>query len=318
MHSYLTRIILLVATLLLFAREAYSEDTDASLIAIAPDKELCSSSEGHFLPLPDMDTEAASIDFINSVIDRKFGGRCKLNGLLLKGKITEKTFPQLRFGLQLLETRRNKRSIIGANTLWLDSLGGLISEAMKIGDFIAEHGMDAIVVFKGRCYSSCVFIYAAAKTRGGIGDVGIHRPFASEISAKSLSYSEYLKKYDALTPSLKQYFAKYGVSPALVDSMNVVSSDEIKILTDEERNSYGLGFNNVAATEHDKAITIQICGQAYYDMHIGFHTLIKSCRKKFGTSVLDDKDEECWALARQAYPSYSNRFYACKAKKANQ
>lgn len=317
MQSYLTRIFLLAATLLLVASEAYSESPDESFIAIAPDKELCSGSKGHFLPLPDMDTEAASIDFINSVIDRKFGSGCKLNGMLLKGKITEKTLPQLRFGLQLLETRRNNRSI-GANTSWLDSPGGLISEAMKIGDVIAEHGMEAIVVFSGRCYSSCVFIYAAAKTRSGIGDVGIHRPFASEISAKSLSYSEYLKKYDALTPSLKQYFAKYGVSPALVDSMNVVSSDEIKILTDEERNSYGLGFNNVAAKEHDKARTIQICGQEYYDMHIGFHALIESCRKRFGVSALDDKDEECWALARQEYPSYSDKFDACKAKKANQ
>lgn len=313
----MTRIFLLASALLFVASEAYSESTSESFIAIAPDKELCSGSEGHFLPLPDMDTDAASIDFINSVIDRKFGAGCKFNGLLLKGNVTEKTLPQLRFGLQLLEKRRNNRSI-GANTLWLDSPGGLISEAMKIGDVIAENGMEAIVVFSGRCYSSCVFIYAAAKTRSGIGEVGIHRPFASEISAKSLSYPEYLKKYDALTPILKRYFAKYGVSPALVDSMNVVSSDEIKILTDEERNSYGLGFNNVAAKEHDKARTIQICGQEYYDMHIGFHALIESCRKRFGISVLDDKDEECWALARQAYPSYSDKFDACKAKKANQ
>lgn len=313
---YMTRIFLL-ASVLLVASEAYSESSDESFIAIAPDKELCSIGEWNFLPLPDMDSDAASIDFINSVIDRELGSECKLNGLLLKGKITETTLSQLRFGLQLLEARRNNRSI-GANTLWLDSPGGLISEAMKIGDVIAENGMEAIVVFRGHCYSSCVFIYAAAKTRGGMGDVGIHRPFASEIAAESLSYSEYLNKYDALTPILKQYFAKYGVSPAIVDSMNVVPSDEIKILTDEERNSYGLGFNNVAAKEHDKARTIQICGQEYYDMHIGFHALIESCRARFGISVLDDKDEECWALARQAYPSYSDKFDACKAKKANQ
>lgn len=313
----MTRIFLLASALLFVASEAYSESTSESFIAIAPDKELCSGSEGHFLPLPDMNTDAASIDFISSVIDRKFGAGCKFNGLLLKGNITDKTLPQLRFGLQLLEKRRNNRSI-GANTLWLDSPGGLISEAMKIGDVIAENGMKAIVVFSGRCFSSCVFIYAAAKTRSGIGEVGIHRPFASEISAKSLSYPEYLKKYDALTPILKRYFTKYGVSPALVDSMNVVSSDEIKILTYEERNSYGLGFNNIAAKEHDKARTIQICGQEYYDMHIGFHALIESCRKRFDISILDDKDEECWTLARQAYPSYSDKFDACKAKKANQ
>lgn len=317
MRSYMTKIFLLASALLLVSSAAYSESPDRSFVAIAPDKELCSGSEGHFLPLPDMDSAAASFDFINSVVDKKFGSECKFNGLLLKGKITEKTLPQLRLGLQLLEARRNNRSI-GANTLWLDSPGGLITEAMKIGDVIAEKGMEAIVVFRGHCYSACVFIYAAAKTRSGIGDVGIHRPFASEISTKSLSYSEYLKKYDALTPVLKQYFAKYGVSPSLVDAMNVVSSDEIKILTDEERDSYGLGFNNIAAKEYDKARTIQVCGQEYYDMHLAFHALIESCRKRFGISALDDKDEECWALARQAYPNYSGQFDACKAKKANQ
>jgi hypothetical protein len=116
---------------------------------------------------------------------------------------------------------------------------------------------------------------------------------------------------------LKQYLSKYGVSPSLVDAMNVVSSDDIKILNDEEQESYGLGFNNIAAKEFDKARTIQVCGQEYYDTHLAFHALIDTCRKRFGISSLDAKEEECWSLARQAYPHYSEQFDACKAKKAN-
>lgn len=317
MQSYMKSVFRhIFALFAIVASAAHAENSDKSLVAIAPDKELCSGSQGHFLPLPSLDSAASSLKFINSVIDEKFGRECKLNGLLINGKITEETLPQLRLGMQLLEARRNDRSI-GANTLWLDSPGGLIAEAMKIGDVIAEKAMEAIVVFRGRCYSSCVFVYAAAKTRSGIGDVGIHRPFASEISAESLGYAEYLEKYDALTPILKRYFSKYGVSPSLVDAMNVIPSDEIKILSDEERDSYGLGLNNIAAKEHEKARTIQNCGQEYYDLHLSFHALIESCRKRFGISVLDDKDEECWGLARQAYPDYSDKFDECKLKKAN-
>ena len=312
----MSRIYLLYIVIIFAPGTVYAEHSDESFIAFSPDKDLCNGSEGKFVPLPDMDTPAASFDFINSAIDNKLGAECKLNGLLLKGKITNNTLPQLKLGLKLLHARRNKTST-GGNILWLDSPGGLITEAMKIGDIIAEEDMEAIVLFKGHCYSSCVFIYAAAEVRSGIGDVGIHRPFTSEISTDSLSYSEYLKKYDVLTPVLKQYFGKYGVSPALVDSMNVTPSDEIKILSNEELDTYGLGYHNIAAKEYGKAQTIQICGQEYYDIHLNFHAFLESCRKRFDISVLDDKYKECWALARQAYPDYAEKFDLCKAKKAN-
>ncbi|MCG8006635.1 MAG: ATP-dependent Clp protease proteolytic subunit [Candidatus Thiodiazotropha lotti] len=315
MQIYIIKI-LVFSALLLVSNIIQANVADESFVAMAHDKNLCKGIEGNFLPLPDTDSYAATTKYIVSVIKKKFGSECRLNGILIKGKITEDTLPQLQLGLNVLEVLRNEKSI-GANTLWLYSPGGLILEAMKIGDMIAEKGMNSIVAFRGHCYSSCVFIYAAAKTRGGIGDVGIHRPFASEISADNLSYSEYLKKYDALTPVLKQYFSKYGVSPSLVDSMNVVSSDDIKILSESELESYGLGYENIAAKEHDKAITIQVCGQEYYDMHLNFFGLIKSCRKRFDIGILDDKDEECWALARQAYPNYSERSDECRAKRAN-
>lgn len=314
--KYIAKIFLMVFTPFFIYGATYAGESELSVVAIAPDSELCFGADGLFLPLPDVNSYEASYDFINSAIDRKFGKECKLNGLLIKGKISEKTLPQFRLGLQLLKARRNNQSV-RSNTLWLDSPGGLIAEAIKIGDVIAEEEMDAIVVFDGYCYSACVFIYAAAKTRSGTGDIGIHRPFASEISADSMSYSEYLEEYDALTPVLKRYFAKYGVSPSLVDSMNIVSSDEIRVMSDQERDSYGLGFNNIAAKEHAKARTLQICGKEYYEMHIGFHALIQSCRKRFGIDVLDEKNEECLALARQEFPDYSNLFDVCKARKAD-
>lgn len=307
---------MLIPTLIFSHGTANANSSIESFVALASDKASCSGSDGNFFPLPNMDKSLTSFNFINSAIDKKYGKECKIDGILLKGKISKRTILELKLGLRLLEARKNESSI-GANTLWLDSSGGLISEALKIGNLVAEKNMKAIVVLNGHCYSSCVLIYAAAKTRSGIGDIGIHRPFASEISADSLSYSEYLEKYEIVTPILKRYFSKFGVSPSLVDAMNITPSDEIKILSHEELKSYGLAFNNVAAKEHEKAKTIQTCGQKYYDLHLSFHGLIKSCRKQFGISVLDDKDKDCWALARQTYPDYSDQFKICKSKKAN-
>lgn len=319
MESYIKKIILLVCLLSFLPNVTHSKITDQSDVAIKLDKKLCVGSKGEFLPLPNIKNHAKSILYWSTIITdriaKKYGDTCKLNGLAIKGKINKRTYLKLQLGLKVLKAKRNKSTVSG-NILWLDSQGGLITSAINIGNMIAEEGMRAIVPLNSHCYSSCVLIYAAAKTRSSVGDIGVHRPFANEISASSLKYPEYLKKYDALTPVLKRYFSKYGVSPALVDAMNVIPSDDIKILTEEELITYGLGFSNVAAKEHDKAKTIQICGQGYYDKHLLFHAFIKSCEKKFGISVLD-LDERCWALAKQTYPNYMDESEACKTKKSN-
>lgn len=302
-------------TVLLFLCISFvqAENLNKPIIAVAPDKELCEGSEG-FIPIPKK-SKKITFKYLMAVIDKKLGKKCKLNGIYLGGRIEEGELEHIKLAYNLLNKRRNPRTI-GANTIWLNSPGGLIHEAMKIGDFIAEKRMKAIITFNGKCFSSCVFIYAAAKTRSGIGDVGIHRPFANEISAESLSYSKYLSQYNKFTPILKDYFAKYGVSPSIVDVMNITPSDNIKILTREERKGFGLGFQNIAAKEHNKARTIQICGKNYYDLHLKFHGLINSCRKRFGITALDEKNNECWELARQTFPEYLNKFDQCKAKKS--
>jgi len=290
---------------------AQAADLNKPIIAVAPDKELCKGSNG-FIPIP----KKISFKYLMAVIDKKLGKECKLNGIYLGGRIEDGELEHIKLAYKLLKKRRNPTTI-GANTIWLNSPGGLIHEAMKIGDFIAENRMKAIITFNGKCFSSCVFIYAAAKTRSGIGDVGIHRPFANEISAESLSYSKYLSQYNKITPILKDYFAKYGVSPSIVDVMNITPSDNIKILTSEERKGFGLGFQNIAAKEHNKARTIQLCGKKYYDLHLRFHATIKSCRNKMKLNTLSayDAGNPCREIARIAMPQYSEEFDTCKTLK---
>lgn len=303
---------IIFAMLCLFAVPGNGQSEEDSLVAISPNKDTCLTKD-NFLELPDSATAEVSLDYLNQQINDRLGANCTFNGLLIKGKINKSTLGQFKLGLNLLSARRTVSTVQG-NTLWLDSPGGLISESMKIGDIVAENEMRAIVIFNGRCLSSCVLILAAAKTRSGIGDIGIHRPFMVEVSAEAISYQEYLKQYERITPTLKYYFSKYGVSPAIVDAMNVIPSDNMKILSEKERETYGLGFKNIAFGEYEKARTINICGQRYYDMHINFHAAIKACREQQGKTVLDD--DKCWDLAHKQYPAYSESFDICKAKKA--
>lgn len=313
MKIFMSKILAFIVLILLISGHANSWSAEDSYIAIGTDNKTCQASEGKFLPLPEIGSPEANFKFIDSRIDEIFGKDCKLTGLLLSGNISNQTLKQLRLGLELLKARKEGQGMIG-NVLWLNSPGGLILEAMKIGDVIAENEMSSIVTINGRCYSACVFVFAAAKTRSPIGDVGIHRPFGSEISVESLSYPEYLKKYETLTPVMKQYFSKYGVSPALVDAMNVVPSDNIKILSKHEMESFGLGFSNVAAKEFTKASTIQKCGQNYYELQLKFYAHIEECKKRVGAEYYSGKGQECWDLAHQAFPSYSEQFDICKTK----
>lgn len=311
----MNKLLFLSLALTLITGSVYAKTADQSFIAIAIDKKSCPGGDANFVPLPDMDSAEANFEFINSTIDNEFGNNCKFIGLLLKGIISEQTLPQLQLGLQLLEARRHDTTR-DMNTLWLSSHGGLIAEAMDIGNFIADKSINAIIPLDGQCYSACVLVYAAAEMRGHLGKIGIHRPFANEISANVISYSEYLNEYESITPALKRYFSKFGVSPAIVDAMNITPSDEIKILSDAELKSYGLGFSNVAAKEHNKAKIIQICGQEYYNFEIGFHALIESCNKQQATKHQHywKKNESCFAQAHQAHPSYSDKFNECRYK----
>ena len=268
-------------------------------------------------------------------------GGCRLTGLFLQGRIAKGTFDRVRIAYDLLETRRSNRDQwdvllgddedeqeslinhdsyylpwIASNTLKINSPGGLISEAMKIGDFIAEKEMGVVVPAKGRCFSSCVFIYSAARTRSRVemADIGVHRPFASEVSVELLSYSQYLEKYSSLTPLLKNYFSKYGVSPSLVDTMNTTPSDDIKLLSNEELESFGLGSHNVAAKELEKAKTIQLCGIDYHELHLRYHATVRLCRNEIAKSRVS-KEGICTDIADTAMPKYREKADRCRALK---
>jgi ATP-dependent protease ClpP protease subunit len=297
---------------------ALAELEDESFIGLLLDKNTCRNAPENFIDLPLSKNGPLLFNFYTSRIDESFGKTCKIDAIALAGFIGPKSFSTLQLAYQLAEHRR----IEGEDEirLYLDSSGGLIIEAMKIGDFIATKNTHSYVAFRGKCFSSCIFVLAAASIRSGIGDVGIHRPFASEISTENLAYSEYLKKYDGLSIVMKQYLSKFGVSPDLVDQMNVIPSDEIRILDDDDRDKVGLGFKNVAAKEFEKARTIQICGQDYYDLHIKFHNTIKICREKLGHTVSEhiDAGSPCWDVARTAFPNYGKEFDKCKSLKANQ
>jgi hypothetical protein len=286
----------------------------------------------HFIELPPMDSKYFSIEPFYEEIDKQLGRECVFRNILLEGVIDEDALTQFKFALDVFNKRGVKNYRTGAGNLILNSPGGLIMTAMKIGDLVAENelGVDSLgFVDNYQCSSACIFIYAAGIFRDVGANLGIHRPFSHEISTKELSYKDYLKEYDALTPLMKSYLKKYGVSPSLVDAMNVVPSNEVRFLTYEERKSYGIGPQNIAFTEFQKAKTIQVCGKKYHDDYVSFFKIIDECEDSLESTIPYDRSnveianrsteikELCWGVAEKAFPNLMERAKECDEKKAS-
>jgi len=286
------------------------QENKTSYVAIALDKDSC-VNHVRFAELPPVGDSMSSLISFNHQFVERFGNSCKIDGIALAGFIGEGAALKMKVALMLMKDRKSKKGI--GQTLWLDSQGGLVSEAMKIGDLVSRYDMTALITLNGKCYSSCVYIYAAATNRGGMGEFGVHRPFAVEISTEKLSYDQYLSKYDETTIKIREFLSKHGVSNGFVDFMNTIPSDDIHILTYEEREYYGLGHRNIASEEFRKAKEIQVCGEGFYEKKKKWFSFLNSCRDKNPNDGIFDPNEPCWKMVQERFPKYLKESEICKS-----
>lgn len=122
----------------------------------------------------------------------------------------------------------------------LNSNGGSVRAAMRIGR--ASRILDALVRVapNGKCISSCVFILAGAGRRGIYegGRVGIHRPYARQ-SFKTTPDIE-RKHYKDLEIEITTFLLESDIDPQLFRDMMLVPPDQVRILTEAEVYAYGL------------------------------------------------------------------------------
>ena len=122
-------------------------------------------------------------------------------------------------------------------TVSLNSIGGSVSAAMKIGQIIREKWFWTVVDDNGaQCDSACVLVFAAGAFReaGDGSKVGIHRPHFPPEEFAGLTRAQAQAKYAALSEGLRAYLAAMGMSDQLHSSMMAVPSDSIRWLTPNE------------------------------------------------------------------------------------
>jgi len=132
---------------------------------------------------------------------------------------------------------------------FLDSTGGDVETALKIGRFLRKKNASVIVPKSAVCLSSCVLVSAGATHRSLFGKIGIHRPYQPNDTTTSAARQKI--KYNKIGSSVKTYLSEMNVKPQLYDDMLYISPENIRILSYREQESYGLVMKDPFQEEAD-------------------------------------------------------------------
>lgn len=131
----------------------------------------------------------------------------------------------------------------------LDSPGGDLNEALKIGQLLRSNELLVAVPRNSICYSSCVLVFAGGVSRSPLGTIGIHRPY---FAGGAASTSDARSAYSSIRAEVVEFLQDGGISSSLWDDMLAIPPEEIRELSFPELERYGL-LGNDPSYEEKKA-----------------------------------------------------------------
>ncbi len=150
---------------------------------------------------------------------------------------------------------------IDKRILDIDSSGGLIEDAIKAGDAIAESDWTIWVREGAICHSACVLVLAAGDMRLVAGKVGIHRMV--RVGSSATSRAELSKELREVYAQIKDYLERNGAAVAVADLMMTVPNRSLRILTETELKEYGLDGTNAAEDDLQRIVLARKCGEGF-------------------------------------------------------
>jgi ATP-dependent protease ClpP protease subunit len=114
-------------------------------------------------------------------------------------------------------------------TIYLDSKGGDVFAAMKIGRIIRAY--EGSTWNRAICYSSCALIYIAGVTRlNFFAEIGLHRPY---LASSPLSRETIEKQMPIMLARVKSYVAEMGISNTFYEQMIVTEPSKMIVYKGE-------------------------------------------------------------------------------------
>lgn len=113
--------------------------------------------------------------------------------------------------------------------LMLDSIGGSVPEAIRMGRLLRETGFDTLVPSTGVCQGTCVYLLAAGRKKTVRGHVGIHRPYY-----RNGDSAQGEARYNGVRYDAAAYLRDMNVPSTLIDEMNRIDPRQMRVLTPAE------------------------------------------------------------------------------------
>ena len=236
------------------AVEEEPQGIDWSPIELAPGESSVSceldyarEGDGELLPDLEQDTIAHAL------------GRCVDRGVVrlrYQGKINA-AFAAL---MQRV-TRVADELGIHKRVLDIDSSGGMVEDAIRAGDRIAESRWTVWVREDAVCHSACVFILAAGDMRMVSGRIGIHRII--RMSSTASTRAELNRELRVVYDRVRAYLERNGAAVAVADMMMAVPNRNLRILASDELGLYGLDGINPAQDDLDRLRLMRKCGEDF-------------------------------------------------------
>jgi hypothetical protein len=115
-------------------------------------------------------------------------------------------------------------------TVQLDSQGGDVDAALKIGRIIRDNEAHVWVSTEAKCFSSCTLIYIAGVTRNNFGLIGLHRPY---FASTPLSRREIERQAPLMLQMIKDYVQSMGVTDLFYQEMVNTEPSNIRLYPNE-------------------------------------------------------------------------------------
>ncbi|MFT5706237.1 MAG: hypothetical protein ACI9ES_000509 [Oceanospirillaceae bacterium] len=132
---------------------------------------------------------------------------------------------------KILNIVRKQRDI--PYLLSIDSKGGNVMEALKIGSFTRKYLLKSE---SRKCNSACIFILLGSlhPPNNNQGVIGIHRPKFNRAYFSNLNAQEATDKYKTLHSIVSQYMTNMGARKLLVDKMFSIPSGSMDYLKKQQ------------------------------------------------------------------------------------
>ncbi|HWU71474.1 MAG TPA: hypothetical protein VN017_08990 [Pseudoxanthomonas sp.] len=150
---------------------------------------------------------------------------------------------------------------IGKRVLDLDSVGGMVEDAIKAGDVIAGSHWTLWVREGAVCHSACVLVLAAGDMRMIRGNVGIHRII--RMSSTATTRAQLNEELRAVYGRVRDYLERNGAAVAMADQMMSVPNRNLRLLSTDELQWYGLDGVNPVQDDLDRLRLMRECGQDF-------------------------------------------------------